>query len=276
MELGVYSLVTPDYRIREAAELVAEVGFTGIEWTLDYPNALWDGESNWHLDSGNLEESAAAAREAAEANGLTAVAIGARCGCFDPDQVAVAMRAAQLAGAKGVRVHAPGYDGSEPYEELFERARQAYAALEPKARETGVKVWAEIHHGRIIPSASAARRLLDGLDPDWIGVIYDPGNMINEGMENWRMGVDMLGPYLQHVHVKDCGWFRGEDGWQTRNMTLDEGMADWEGIIGALKDAGYEGFLHLEDFRSGYASVSDDLPTRQLLEEDYDYLTALL
>ncbi len=277
MELGVYSLVTPDCRAPEAAALAAEVGYTGIEWTVDYPNAMWDGESNWHIDTANLEETARIARDAAEANGLTTVALGSRCGCFDAAEIRVVMEAADLVGAEAVRVHAPSYDGSAHYDELFERTRGAYAGLQPVAREFGVKVWMEIHNGRICPSASAALRLIDGLDPDCIGVIFDPGNMIREGMENWRMGVEMLGSYLQHVHVKDCGWFVDEDGqWTTRSMTFEEGMVDWPEVVRALADAGYEGFLNIEDFRGGYATVSDELPTRLKLQQDYDYLSALL
>jgi hypothetical protein len=34
-----------------------------------------------------------------------------------------------------------------------------------------VKALVEIHHRTLVPSASAARRLLDGLDPAWVGVI---------------------------------------------------------------------------------------------------------
>ncbi len=277
MKLGVYSLVTPDCDIEEAAALVADVGYTGIEWTLDYTNALWDGESNWHIDTGNLAETAERARRAADEHGLTTVALGSRCGCFDPDRVRVALEAARLAGALGVRVHAPGYDGSTHHDELLRRGRDAFAALEEDARAAGVKVWVEIHNGLICPSASAMRRLLDGFDPAWIGAIFDPGNMLREGMENWRMAVQMLGPYLQHVHAKDGGWFRRDDGeWECRNMPFPDGMVNWPQVIEALGSVGYEGFLDIEDFRSGYARVSPDLPTRRMLQEDYDYLSGLL
>jgi sugar phosphate isomerase/epimerase len=277
MELGVYSLVTPDYPAREAAALIADVGYTGIEWTVDYPNALWDGQSNWHIDTGDLERSAREAREAAEACGLRTVALGTRCGCFDAAQVRLGLRVAGMVGAGAIRVHAPDYDGSTHCRELMERAREAFAALQEEARRSGVRVWTEIHNGRLCPSASAARRLLEGLDPEWIGVIFDPGNMVREGMEAWRMGVELLGPYLQHVHVKDAGWFRGDDGrWRTENMSLEEGMVEWPELIDALRSVDYEGFLNIEDFRGGYMNVSEELPTRRKLQEDYDYLSGLL
>lgn len=277
MQLGVYSLVTPDYRTEDAAELVAEIGYSGIEWTVDYPEAHWDGVSKWHIDTDDLPASARTAREAAERRGLTTVALGARCDCFDADAALHAMEAARLAGAKAIRVHAPLYDGSTHHDELFQKGREAYAGLEEASRRSGVKVWVEIHNGRICASASATRRLLEGFDPEWIGAIFDPGNMVREGMENWRMAVEMLGPYLQHVHVKDMGWLRGEDGaWFYKSMSLADGMVDWEEIIGALRSVGYQGFLNVEDLRGGHMRVARALPTRRKLQEAFDYLSKLL
>ncbi len=277
MKLGVYSLVTPDYDIEGAAELVADLGYSGIEWTMDYPNALWDGHSKWHLSTDDPEGTGRRAREAAQAAGLVTVGLGPRCDCFQAGLARQALEAAELVGARGIRVHAPAYDGSVPCNELLGRAREALAALEDDARRTGVNVWVEIHNGRFSASASATRRLLEGFSPDWIGAILDPGNMIREGMENWRMGVEALGPYVQHVHVKDCGWFRAEDGtWSTRNMSLAEGMVDWPQVVEALGSIGYQGFLNMEDFRTGYASVSPELPTREMLRQDIEYLRPLL
>jgi sugar phosphate isomerase/epimerase len=277
MRLGVYSLVTPDYDIEDAADLVADLGYSGIEWTMDYPNALWDGHSKWHISTGDLKGTARRAREAAQRAGLATVGLGPRCDCFQGDLVRQALEAAGLVGAGGIRVHAPAYDGSMPCDELLARGREALAGLEEDARRSGVNVWVEIHNGRFSASASATRRLLEGLSPDWIGAILDPGNMVREGMENWRMAIEALGPYVQHVHVKDCGWFRGGDGtWSTRSMALADGMVDWPQVIEGLRSIGYQGFLNMEDFRTGYASVSPELPTREMLRQDIEYLGSLL
>ncbi len=277
MQLGVYSLVTPDYPTEEAAALIAEVGYTGVEWTVDYKNALWDGESNWHIDSGDLEESARLAREASERHGLSIVSLGTRCTCTDLDGVRLCMRVAREVGAPAIRVMASGYDGSRHYDRLLSRARKGYAEVEEEARRTGVKALVEIHNGLICPSAAATRRLLDGLDPQWVGVIFDPGNMIREGMENWQMALEMLGPYLATVHVKNGGWLRGEDGkWAVREMSLAEGMVDWPAVIAGLRKVGYDGWLDIEDFRGGWAKASEEFPTRWKLEEDFEYMSGLV
>ncbi|MHC4592554.1 MAG: sugar phosphate isomerase/epimerase family protein, partial [Planctomycetota bacterium] len=208
MKLGVYSLVTPDYEADEAAALVAEIGYEGIEWTVDYANAVWDGNSKWHINTDDLEASCAAARDAAERNGLAIPCLGTRCNCFDTEGIELAMKVAQLVGSPAVRVMAPWYDGSEHFRALFERARTAYAAVEELAKDAGVQAIIELHGGAITASASGTMRLVEGRDPRWVGAMYDPGNMVREGMENWRMGIEMLGPYVAHVHAKDSIWVR--------------------------------------------------------------------
>jgi sugar phosphate isomerase/epimerase len=277
MQLGVYSLITPDYNIQDTAALIAEIGYTGVEWAVDYPKAVWDGESNWHISTLDLDATVEAARSASEAHGLTIVGLGTRCNCFELEKVRDYMGVARKVGSPTIRVMAPGYDGKTHIDELLAKARDAFAKVESMARDSGIRALLELHHGLIVPSASAARRLLDGCDPQWVGAMYDPGNMINEGMENWKMAAEILGPYLQHVHVKSGGWVRGDDGrWRCEAMSLAEGMIDWQVVVDALKSVGYDGYLDLEDLRGGWACVPVGITTREKLQQACDHLTPML
>lgn len=277
MKLGVYSLVTPDYRIEPAAELIADIGYTGVEWTLDYGNAVWNSEEKWHVTTDDLEGSVAAVKAATSKYGLANLGLGARVDCLAPEAVRRALEITAMVGGQGVRVHAASYNGQEHVDTLVQKSREGLEAAIPFARETGVKIWIEIHNGRIVASASGTRRLLEGLDPACVGAIFDPGNMVREGMENWQMGCELLGPYLQHVHVKNCVYVRGDDGkWRYDNASLPDGLVDWPAVIAGLKSVGYEGYLNIEDFRGGYGKTPEGITTRQKLQEDYDYLVSLL
>ncbi|NLW51139.1 MAG: sugar phosphate isomerase/epimerase [Candidatus Brocadiaceae bacterium] len=277
MKLGVYSLVTPDYRVDDAAGLVAETGHEGIEWTVDYKNAVWDGTSRWHIDTANLEESARAARAAAERHGLTVVSLGTAVSCFDLDGARTCMEVARIVGAPMLRVAGPRYDGKTPYQELFEKARAAYVEVEKAARAAGVKALLELHHGLICTNTSSALRLLEGRDPRWVGVILDPANMVREGIENWKMACEILGPYLAHVHTKNDRWVRREDGtWFCEHCGIDEGIVDWKEVIAALKSVGYDGWLNLEDLQGGWACKPVGITTREKLERGHRFLSALL
>jgi sugar phosphate isomerase/epimerase len=277
MRLGVYSLVTPDYQVDEAAQLVAETGHEGIEWTVDYKNAVWDGKSRWHIDTGDLEASARAAREAAERNGLAVVSLGTAVSCFDLDGAKTCMKVANLVGAPMLRVAGPRYDGTTPYQELFDKARAAYVEVEKAAREAGVKALVELHHGLICVNTSSALRILEGLDPQYVGVLFDPANMVREGIENWKMACEILGPYLAHVHTKNDRWLQREDGsWVCEHCGIDEGIVDWKEVIAALKSVGYDGWLNLEDLQGGWGCKPVGITTREKLERGYRFLSALL
>src|SRR5690606_22279594 len=95
--------------------------------------------------------------------------------------------------------------------------------LQEIARPLGAQVVIQIHHGNIVATASSARRLVDGLNPDFIAIMHDLGNTTIEGREgllSLKMGLEILGPYLAHVHIKNAVWQRdGED---------DDGVAQWK------------------------------------------------
>src|SRR5215208_2984468 len=116
-----------------------------------------------------------------------------------------AMRFAVTAGASQIRVGAGAPDGRS-YNELFASAREFLAGVEELVRSHGVKALIEVHHRTICPSASLAHRLVSAFDPDLVGVILDPGNMAQEGFENYRIGAELLGPYLAHVHIKNSAF----------------------------------------------------------------------
>ena len=170
------------------------------------------------------------------------------------------------------RVPSAGYDGSRHHDELFEGLRNNLARVIKLGEKYGVKPLLELHGGNIIPSASATRRVVDGFDPERVGVIFDPGNQVREGMENWKMGLEILGDYLALVHVKNCGWFReekeGKEQWVCKQLPLEQGIADWGEIVQGLKAVSYQGYLSLEDFTNR--------PVEEKLEAAAKYLRPLL
>ncbi len=277
MKLGVYSIVLPDYRREEAAAKVAEIGYSGIEWTVGYEDRVFDSGEQWHVSLDDLEEDAPRAREVAERHGLEIPSLGTSADTGDFDTIERLMDGAVAMGAPMLRIGSAGYDGSTHYDELREMVIGNYRTIEPMAAEHGVKALIEIHSNTICPSASATMRILEHFDPDHVGAILDPGNMVHEGYEQWRMGIEMLGPYLAHVHAKNQAWVRGADGaWSTEMASLEDGLADFREIIEALADCGYEGYIDLEDFRGGYCVRPEGITTEQKLVEGYEYLSGLL
>jgi sugar phosphate isomerase/epimerase len=122
------------------------------------------------------------------------------------------------------------------------------------ARSFGVRALVELHHRSLLPSASAAAAFLSGCDPQHVGVIHDAGNMVYEGFEQYRLGLETLGPYLGHVHLKNARWRTvgqrpdGSTEWQAEAAPLAAGIVDVAALIRALRQVGYDDWVSFEDF----------------------------
>jgi sugar phosphate isomerase/epimerase len=90
-----------------------------------------------------------------------------------------------------------------------------------------------------------------------------------------RMALDMLGARVDLVHVKNVRWERTPAGrWRWRFDELADGQCDWAEAIGALRAAGYDGWLSFENLwrvpvrHTGY--VDEDLADGSLPPRDID------
>lgn len=238
----------------EAVQELERAGYDGVEWRMTHvpetlksePPSFW-GNNLCTLEP--TEEDARRGRDLAERAGLGVAGLGTYIRVGDLDTTARMMRLAGIAGAPWVRVGV-GTMGDGSYAEKFDAAKDFLAGAEALAGEYGVKALVEIHHGTICPSASLAHRLVFGFDPGRVGVIFDPGNMVHEGFEDYRIGLELLGPYLAHVHLKNAAFERPEGGgvWEPRWAPLEDGVVDLEVLLEALRGVGYDGWLVVEDF----------------------------
>lgn len=280
MKYSVFSLIMPDLSFEEQAGLLRDSGYDGIELRVcdipaehqGKPFSFW-GNHKDPIGPSNIAHSVPRLKAAAAASGLEICALGTYLNLRDPDGFDGIADAAVSLGARMVRVNSPWWDGRESYGNLLELATAGLERIEAAARERGIRAVVELHHGSIAASASAARRLFEGFDPAAVGAIFDPGNMIHEGFEGWAKAIDILGPYLAHVHVKNATWVLsdrpagGPYSWEARHSRLREGQANWRVISRALIDAGYEGWWSIEDF--------SDMPLKARLEDDLAFLKSL-
>jgi sugar phosphate isomerase/epimerase len=267
MKLSVFTVSTPDLTPEQLAREAKAAGFDGIEWRYkEVPEeAKREAPSFWRNNLCSIspfasEEEQLAFKAAADRHGLVSLSVTPYLTVGDVAGTERVLRTAKLVGASYIRLGVAGYNRTAPFGELF-RATRAYlreaAAL---CKEYGVKGLVETHHNTIAASASAAYRLVEGHDPDALGVLYDPGNMVHEGFEHYRMGMELLGPYLAHVHVKNAAWRPGERqaggavAWTCAWSPMREGVVPWKQVIDDLKAVGYDGYLGVEDFSRQYDS----------------------
>ncbi len=281
-KISITTACTPWLSLDALIPLLAQVGFGGVEIGLTRrsldstsPVSFW-GNNRAMLDWATAREEASALRLLCDAHRLPCCGIAAYVEAGNRELASLAIDVGSILGASFVRVRAPWYQPGDDYRALLTEARQHFRELAAQAADAELSVVVEIHDRSICPTASAAMRLLEDLDPRHAGAIFDPGNYLTEGLEAIPMAIDLLGPYLHHVHVKDRKVTRTAQPNQRatfidgENAPLGTGDLHWPGIAAALHAHGYHGWWSSENFTG-----LDQAPTDRL-QGDLAFLQKLL
>ena len=287
MKFGVFSVSMPEYDVEQSVALLKELGYDGVEWRVaempaSEPTNVPFAFRYWAYNKSTLEvrdiaNEAARAKRLCDAAGLEVFGLTTYLPLSDTENLLAVLRAAKSIGCHQVRAGLVPYDpakAEKPYPELFADMRKNLLALAPALAENDVKLVLEIHMDTMIASPSAAYRALEGLDPAHYGLIFDPGNMVNEGFEEYQKSFELLGPYLAHIHIKNG--ILAPDGvdelgackWKRTWTPLKKGMANLKRLFEIMAKMGYDGTVSIEDF-------SNEESTRDKLAQNLEYLRQL-
>jgi len=274
MKFAVFTASLPEWTPEEAAGELAAAGYDGIEWRItdqrpaDTPGFWAGNRCTWPFAS--VLEDLDRIRATAAKNGLDMPSLGTYVSCAAPDDVDKAMRAAAALGVGQLRVTVPMYDPAESYRAVWEQRRSEYRVVAELAAKHGVRALVEIHHRTPVQSPHAAASFVDGFDPAEVGVIHDAGNMVFEGWSEYRLGLEVLGEHLAHVHLKSGRWERtgkrpdGTADWTGVSAPLRDGIVDVPALFRALHAVGYDGWVTFEDF-------STELPLAERIRDNLTY-----
>jgi len=267
MKYCVTTVCLPEFSMQEQAELLQRLGYDGVELRVrrltdeqrKLPPSFWGSHVN-DITPENFKEKAPEVMKILTDHGLQLAGLAPNVSCTDLEQFKLLLDGALACGTPFIRVGAAdGYSGTRPYREIYGETIAGYTRVLELTRGTGVKIVLEIHGGTIHPSASLAHRIVSNFDPNLVGVIYDPQNMVRDGFETTGLAVELLGPYLAHCHVgahKPVPKEPDEKGtvrWDWPGCPMAEGLYDFTEMMACLKKANFQGFISIEDFREGPA-----------------------
>ncbi|PAE08441.1 xylose isomerase [Terribacillus saccharophilus] len=289
MKFSIYSVMTPDITPETLIAYLKDTNYTAVEWRFSETPADFKSEepSYWRNNLCTIPPSITdndiqVLKDKAEDSSINMLSVLPYLTAGDLESTEHALQAAKKLGASTIRVGIPVYNRSQHYKDLFNSASRYLSEVEQMCKHYKVKGLVETHHHTIAPSASMAYQLVCSYDPDNIGVLYDPGNMVHEGYENYRMGLELLGDYLAHVHVKNAIWQRGQthtDGtvdWSVQWAPIEKGAVNWKQVLLDLKAVGYGGYVGMEDFSASMPTVKSikhniETVQRFLAENDRAY-----
>jgi sugar phosphate isomerase/epimerase len=262
MKYSVTSVILPDLDVVETCRLLQKLGYDGVEWRVRYtPPQEGQGYSYWgahktDLSPSNLIQKARDVARVTADHGLEIAAIASNLRADEHEDIERLAEGVARMGRIPIRLGAPHrYDRTVNYYHLYAEAVEAYGAAIEILKPYGLRAIVEIHGGTIMVSASLAYRIVSQFSPEEIGAIYDVNNMAKDGFETFRIGIELLGDYLQHCHAG--GWRpvekgRREDGtleWGWEGCDLSDSILDIPQFLSDLKAVDYQGFISIEDFR---------------------------
>ncbi len=270
MKLAVFTVMIPDLTPEEAVLELKARGYDGVEWRVsqtaehlrEEPPSFWRNNLCTFVPT---EAEAQRAKNLSQEAGLATPNIGTYIGLGELDKVRDAIGFAKVLGSPHFRVGFGNFSGN--YARHFADARAFLQEVIELAKPEGLKPLVEIHHRTIVPSASLTHKLVSHFSSDEVGVIHDAGNMVHEGFEDYRMGLEILGEYLSAVHIKNAAYDTTEPVWRCHWSPLREGVVDFHALFAALKERQYDGWLAVEDF-------SQALPSREALRDNAQFIRA--
>ena len=282
MKYSLFTVSVPEMTLEQALKKMKEYGYDGVDWRVtdiyDDPEILKEKPSYWRnnyctVDIKTIVEKAEELKALSDKYGICVNALATYLKCSDrEEEIERCMIAAKKMGCGRIRVNAPSYDQARTYNQLYEEALAGFKKVETLAKKYDVKADFEMHMKTITPSASAAYRIASNFDSRYIGVIYDTGNVIYEGYEEYKMAFEILGPYLDLVHIKNAQWIKkevnGEEKFSPDWASFMGGFVDFERCFKALKAVGYDGFITFEDF-------SDAKNSEEKLKTDISYIKTI-
>jgi sugar phosphate isomerase/epimerase len=270
MKLGAFATFTPEYTFPEACRLLKSLGYDGVQPRIvPKESAGFDPAkpfNPWGNNKCGISEDAFFADpkgvlKPASDIGLQISSVASYTTTANMERALAMVKACGKAGIRNVRIGALPMPKEARFDvsAFLDQCRGSYRELVSEAKKAGVRPCLELHMGNVYPGASGAAALLKGIPPEDAGVLYDPANTISDGWEVPKVALNVLGPYLAEIHVKNSKWVpdvteNGITRWKTEPADLENGCVNWAEVIEQLKVHGFTGWLVEEGHTSGRES----------------------
>ena len=227
------------YSLEEALAGIAAAGFKSVELT---------SVPGWteHVRRDASAEEIAHIKDLLRQHGLTAVSLAGHSDLVSETGIAEfrkALNIAQKLGISYVTTSTGGHDASSGGS-LEDQRNHFLSHIRPAADEAaamGITICLETHGG-LLASGMIAKKLIEDIGKENIGINYDPGNVIFYGGVRPEEDIQTSADAVKHMHCKDQ--IGGPGVWNFPQVGTGE--VDFATIFAALDKAGFDGPVSIE------------------------------
>ena len=231
---GICSVTLRSQGIDDVVRISSDAGFAGIEWGTDV-----------HVSD---SESAAHAKEATVAAGLSVLSLGSyyRCGAFE--DFGRALDLATGLGAPRIRVWAGELGSAEANEDHWDAVVQDTRRIADLSAARGIAIAFEYHGNTLTDSPATTLDLLNRVNHPNVGTYWQPAVGLSD-----KQALESLHEVLPHLAGVHCfSWGPEAERFPLRNRKLL-----WQTVTDVLRGNGKDMDIMLE-------FVEDDLPENVL------------
>lgn len=217
----------------ETADLVAEVGWDGIECPV---------RKGGQIEPDRVEEDLPRLVEALARRGKRIEIMTTDITDANDPKTQRVLRAGAKLGIRHYRLAHLRYDPQRPIPEQLSAFRLRMKELETLNRELGVCGGYQNHSGSGYVGGPVwdIHEMIHDCDPRHLGTHFDIGHATVEGGYAWRTHARLMTPFFSAVYVKDFYWKKTGSNWQAEWRPLGEGMISRE-FFNLLKQSNFAG-----------------------------------
>jgi len=254
------NLIPKGWKLENGLALIRKAGFEGVE--------LWLGDKPWfQLDTPDAQ--VRQLRRKVEDAGLVVSNVSNTLDWDTPissrdpairdkarNHIIRQIETANILGTDAILVVAGLVTEDTPYNEVYRRTVDNLRQLGETARLAKVRIGCEncCSEQRFLISPREFETFLNDVNNVWVGLHLDVGNIHDTGFpEQW---IEIHGPRITRVHVKDVLRHRGRCGNQSVYTNLFLGDNNWVAIRAALEKIRYDGWI-IAEMESVYRFAQD-------------------
>lgn len=257
------------YSLLDTIRIIAASGYQGIEVMADVPHAY-----PLHLTDKDVRD----IRSALADHGLDVSNVNAFMHRADGDtyhpswiekdpglrakRVDYTLRCIDLAqrlGAATISTEPGGPLEGMTRDDGLKLYKEGLFAVESQAREAGIRILIEPEPGLLIERSEELLTLFHELDPDVFGLNFDVGHFYCVAEDPASL-IPSLAGIIHHFHLEDIGSSRVH-----HHLMLGHGAIDLTGVLAAIRDTGYSGYVTVELYTYEHAA-------EEAAREAFDYL----